>query len=569
MIITDIRRHFFDRIKGRILIMSALDVDAICACKILQFLFESFNLQYTVSPVSSIDNLSSSFEEYRNSVDAIVLINFGNSINLAKLLKPAEHQRFYVIDSHRPINVYNYYKSRQIRIYLNKDESDLNVPDQKNIFLRNDTGEEVQNEEESLALLQADARSLTSEQLQQRRKLREWLSKKQSIMFDYEEFNFYNRPVSIIIYDLAHQLAKSNNYLLWLGIVGLTYQLKSDKIEQESFEKEAETLIRYISRNQVSSNHAKGNTWRISWQKDLQLDLYRKWTLFDSICNTPLTVCSFQLWNDKGSRNLLEFLVDCGLKLQQCKSRYVAMDLQFKSVLLPEVSRVCLDESIYKYNLQELIGRGFVLNCGFNHKNDFAASDIMFSLRAQLECFDTNTNMTEKFVRAIQSLTYDEFTLMDQGFDAAKQQLESMFQQVQFLLTNYKVTDAGSFLHVDLQDVQESQSCHFTRGESLMSFARFLLRAYVASKTTRLARRAVILPLIIMCPDAYDHEKAFIAGIPPLAQQAKKNFFGKAFEQAAANIECEIKSDLSEPNLIRVNIDYKSLLLEQIKLLLQ
>lgn len=565
MIIKDIRKEFFESLKGRILIMCALDVDAICACKILQFLLESYNLQYSVAPVASGDNLWKSFEEYRNSVDSIITINFGNLINIPQLLKPAENLNFYVIDSHRPINVYNFYKHSQVKIFINKNEQDLNIPPKSKIFLKNDTGME-ENDEENLALLTADARELSNEQLEKRRELREWLVQKQKLMFDYEEFQFYNRSVSLIMYDLAYYLSKNNNYLLWLGIVGLTYQLKSEKINQEFFEHEAERIIRHISRNQVSSNHARGNAWKIRWQKDLQLELYRKWTIYDSLWHSQLTVCKFQLWNDKGQRNLWEFLVECGLKLEQCKQPYVAMELDYRQGLLGDVQRVCLGDSQYKYNLQDLISRAFVMKCGF--KNTFSANDIVLAVRALLESHDPDATITEKFVRAIQSLSYDEFSLLEQGFEAAQLQLRSMFEQIKTLITTLKIVDSGSFLHVDLQE-HANISRNFARGDSLMTFARFLLDAYVSSKTTRLARRAIRLPLILFSPDYSNEEQILIVGIPPIAQESKKNFFGKAFEQAASNIECDIKADLSETNLVRASVNYKNQLLDQLKLLLE
>lgn len=557
----------FDVLKGRILIMCALDVDAICACKILQFLLETFNLQYSVAPVASSESLCKSFEEYRNSVDSIIMINFGNLFNIKKLLKPAENLNFYVIDSHRPIDIYNYYKNPQVKILICKQEDNLNIPAEKKLFHKNDNGEsEETNEEAQLALLMAESRSLTNEQLEKRRKLRQWIQEKQRVLFDYEEFHYYNRSVSLIIYDLAYHLSKNNNYLLWLSIVGLTYQLRSEKISAEMFEQEAERIVRYVARNQVSNNHARGNNWKIRWDRDLQMDLYRKWNIYDSLWHTPLTVCKFQLWNDNGQRDLHEFLVACGLKLEQCKQNYVAMALDFRKHLVDSVQNVCLGDLQYKYNLQEFVTRTFVLSSGF--KDKFCANDFVLAIRALLESHEPDTKMTEKFVRAIQSVSYDEFGLLVEGFEAAKAQLKSMFLQIKALITTHKVNDVGMFLHVDLQE-HANISRDFARGDSLMAFARFLLNAYVSSRTTRVARRAVQLPLILFSPDYHNEEDVLIVGIPPVAQETKKNFFGKAFEQAAANIECETKPDLSETNLVRIKAHYKSPVFEQLKILLE
>jgi cell division control protein 45 len=572
MIIKDIRKEFFDALKGRILIMCALDVDAICACKILQFLLESHNLQYSVAPVASIDNLWKSFEEYRNSVDTIIFINFGNLINIPKLLKPAENLIFYVIDSHRPINVHNYYKNPQVKLYINKHEETLNIPPEHKIFLKRNGSEHGADDDEDeaaeLELLTAEARNLTTKQLEERRELRRKIMKKQKLLFEYEEFHFYNRSVALIMYDLANFLAKNNNYLLWLGIIGVTYQLKSDKIDSSMFEHEAEKIIRYKSRNQVSNNHARGSKWRIEWEVDLQLELYRRWTVFDSLCHSPLTMCKFKLWNDKGISDLHEFMVTCGLKTSATKQQYAAMDMEFRKGLTTSVSDICLGDLRHKYNLENLVTRAFVVYAGF--KKCFCANDFVLGVRALLESHDPNTKMTEKFVRAIQSLSYEDvdFSSLSEGFLKAQTQLKSMFVQVKYLVTNLKVLDAGAFLHVDLSD-QGTRSCDFARGESIMAFSRFLLTAYVESKTTRLARRAVRLPLVLFSPDYHNEEEIIIVGIPPIAQQVKKNFFAKAFEQAASNIGCEIKADLSETNLVRTNVHNKIPMFEQLKLLLE
>lgn len=565
MIIQDVRREFFDQLSGRIHIMCSIDVDAICACKILQFLLESYNLQYSVAPVASLDSLWKSFEEYRNSVDAVVLINFGNNINITRLLSPPENLNFYVIDSHRPINLYNYYRNPQVKTFINKNETDLNIPPKNKIFLKTENDME-DDEEESYGLLTADPRGMTNEQLEKRRELRLWLTNKQKLIFEYEEFNYYSKSISLIMHDLAWNLSKNNNYLLWLGIVGLTSQYKAEKISRDAFEIEAEHLIRHIARNAVSSSHARGNGWKIRWQKDLQLDLYRKWKLYESFWNTPLTVCRFQLWNDKGQRNLLEFLVECGLKLAQCKQEYVAMDLDYRRELLTNIQAVCFGDSQYKYNLQELIQRCFVLNQGF--KNTFSATDVVLAVRGLLESHEPELTMTEKFVRAIQSLSSNDFSLLEKGFELGRIQMKSMFDQVKTLIVTLKVIDSGVFLYADLLE-QANLSRDFSNGDSLMAFTRFLLRAFVASKSRRVARRLVRLPLILLCPDYQNEDQVTLIGIPPLAQESKKNFFGKAFEQAAASIECEIKTDLSETNLIRVNINQKNQLLDKIKFLLE
>lgn len=552
--------------------MCTLDVDAICACKILQFLLESFNLQYSVAPVSSIESLLKSFEEYRSSIDLAITINFGNLINLIKLLKPSKRLKFYVIDSHRPINVYNFYKNEQIKLFINQHHlSTLNIPPRDKIFLRSE-GDELEldldeEEEREQALLTADVINLTTEQLEKRRKLRDWFVTKKNLLFDYEEFQYYSRSVSMIIYELAYHLSKSNNYLLWLGIIGLTYQLKSDKISEQFFEEEAEKVIRHIARNQVSSNHVRGNKWTITWQKELQMHLMRHWTVHDSLWHTPSSVCKFKLWNDKGQKDFYGFLAECGLPLTEVKQPYPAMTHDTRRELIDRIQVVCLGETQYKYNRQDLISRAFIMKCGI--KINLSAIDVGLAARAALESFDPESSTTDKFVRAMRCLSFEDeiFSSLNSALEDAKIQMVSMFQQVKSLISEQRIEDQGSFYFIDLQE-HGQVSKDFARGSSLVSFTKFLLCAHVSSMTTRLLRRASRQPMILSSPDYHEPEQVLIVGVQPEGQQSKRNFFPKAFEQAAAEIQCDLRFDLSETNLVRCNINSKRQLIDQMKIIL-
>lgn len=553
--------------------MCALDVDAICACKILQNLLESFNLQYSVAPVANTGKLWIAFEEYRNSVDSIVMINFGNSINIPKLLKSSNDIKFYVIDSHRPIDVYNYYKNPQVRLYVNRHEEGLNIPPRKKIFRRDDPLGEEEAEaadgggyddddglKELEALMAINPRDLSTEQLEKRQKLRRWYGEREKLLFDYEEWHYYNRSVAIVMYDLAFMLSKHNNYLLWMAIVGITYQLKSDKIESKTFEKEASLILRHLKANQVS--HRYGNKWTIRWGTDIMLDMYRRWSIYDSLICTPLTACFFKLWNEAGLKNLSDFLVTCGLPLKQAKEKYVAMDYDLRTILIESFSNICIMEHRNQFELPELISRCFTMNYGFNTK--LCAHDFVLALRGILESYEPSTTMTEKFVSAIDSLSLNsyELTKLEQGFELARKQLVSMFEQVKIMITTNKIVDEGTYLFVELRE-DDQLAPDFARGDCLTTFTKFLLRAYVSS--IRKKGRASKMPMLLVSVDYYNPQEIIMVGILPLGEQSKRNFFSKAFEMAAEEIGCEITHDLSETHLIRASINHKSDLLDAMK----
>ena len=51
-----------------VLVLAALDVDALCACKILQALFKADNVQHTLIPVSGKAELQAAFTDHADQV---------------------------------------------------------------------------------------------------------------------------------------------------------------------------------------------------------------------------------------------------------------------------------------------------------------------------------------------------------------------------------------------------------------------------------------------------------------------------------------------------------------------
>ena len=51
-----------------VLVLSSLDVDALCACKILQSLFKADDVQHTLVPVAGKSDLQSAFADHADQV---------------------------------------------------------------------------------------------------------------------------------------------------------------------------------------------------------------------------------------------------------------------------------------------------------------------------------------------------------------------------------------------------------------------------------------------------------------------------------------------------------------------
>ena len=57
------------------------------------------------------------------------------------------------------------------------------------------------------------------------------------------------------------------------------------------------------------------NCLKIMYDDELQLTMYRHWSLFESICHSINMACKFKIWTLKGQKRLHEFLAEMGYVL--------------------------------------------------------------------------------------------------------------------------------------------------------------------------------------------------------------------------------------------------------------
>ncbi|OXB84850.1 UNVERIFIED_CONTAM: hypothetical protein H355_015972 [Colinus virginianus] len=272
MFVTDCRREFYDVIASqRVLLLVASDVDALCACKILQFKY-------------------------------FVLINCGANIDLLEILQPEEDTFFFVCDSHRPINVVNVYNETQIKLLVKQDD-DLGVPAYDDIF-RDEEDEEEDSENESEGLEPSDKRRRFEEEViertMRRRQRREWEARRWAIVGLTDQW----------VQDKITQM----KYVTDVGVL-------------------QRHVSRHNHRNEDEENSLSIDCMRIAFEYDLRLALYQHWSLYESLYNTSYTSANLKLWSVQGQKRLQEFLADMGLPLKQVKQKFNSMDVSLKENL--------------------------------------------------------------------------------------------------------------------------------------------------------------------------------------------------------------------------------------------
>ncbi|XP_039728837.1 cell division control protein 45 homolog isoform X1 [Pteropus medius] len=559
MFVSDFRKEFYEVVQNqRVLLLVALDVDALCACKILQALFQCDHVQYTLVPVSGWQELETAFLEHKEQFHYFILINCGANIDLLDILQPDEDAIFFVCDTHRPVNVVNVYNDTQIKLLIKQDD-DLEVPAYDDIFRDEEEDEEYSGNTGDGSEPSEKRTRLEEEivaQTMKRRERREWEARRRDILFDYEQYEYYGTSSAMVIFDLAWMMSKDLNDMLWWAIVGLTDQWVQDKITQMKYVTDVGILQRHVSRNnhrdEDEENALSVDCMRISFEYDLRLVLYQHWSLHDSLCNTCYTAARFKLWSVHGQKRLQEFLADMGLPLKQVKQKFQSMDISLKENL-----REMIEESANKFGMKDMRVQTFSIHFGFKHK--FLASDVVFATMSLMESPEKDSSGTDNFIQALDSLSRSNLDKLYLGLELAKRQLRATQQTIASCLCTNLVISQGPFLYCSLMEGTPDVML-FSKPASLSLLSRHLLKSFVCSTKNR---RCKLLPLVMAAPLNVEQGTVTVVGVPPETDSSdKKNFFGRAFEKAAEGTNSRTLHNYFDLSVIELKAEDRSKFLD-------
>ncbi|KAM5263130.1 cell division control protein 45 homolog isoform 3-T3 [Ctenodactylus gundi] len=568
MFVSDFRKEFYELVQNqRVLLFVASDVDALCACKILQALFQCDHIQYTLVPVCGWQELETAFLEHKEQFRYFILINCGANVDLLDILQPDEDTVFFVCDTHRPVSVVNVYNDTQIRLLIKQDD-DLEVPAYEDIF-RDEEEDEEEDEDHSGNDIDGSEPSEKrtrleeeiADQTMKRRQRREWEARRRDILFDYEQYEYHGTSSAMVMFDLAWMMSKDLNDMLW-AIVGLTDQWVQDRITQMKYVTDIGILQRHVSRhnhrNEDEENTLSVDCTRISFEYDLRLALYQHWSLYDSLCNTSYTAARFKLWSVHGQKRLQEFLADMGLPLKQVKQKFQSMDISLKENL-----REMIEESANKFGMNDMRIQTFGIHFGFKHK--FLASDVVFATMSLMESPEKDSPGTDHFIQALDSLSRTNLDKLYLGLELAKKQLQATQQTIARCLCTNLVVSQGPFLYCSLMEGTPDVML-FSKPASLSLLSRHLLKSFVCSTKNR---RCKLLPLVMAAPLSVEQGTVTMVGIPPeIDSSDRKNFFGRAFEKAAESTSSRTLHNHFDLSVIELKAEDRSKFLDALITLL-
>jgi len=545
MYVTDLKKDFFDQVvTSRVLVLVNCDVDGVCATKILQYLFKCDHVLYTLIPVGGKTDFYNSFKNNIEGVKFCVLINCGANIDICEFLDPPKDVVFYVLDNHRPVDVTNIYNDGQVRLLMKQDALE-EIPEYEQIF-REDSDSEEESDDEG-------RQKFDESSMIRRRERKVWEEQRHGILFAYNRDGYYGSSSALEMYELAWKMSRDSNDLLWWAVIGHTELFINKKIEDDRYLNDTGNLQNHVARlnGRVEGESIAVDCLKIQGEAELNLTLYRHWSIAESIRHTPYTAAKFKAFTLKGEYRISEFLADMGLPLQQCNQVFNSMDLSLRQDIVPSFTA-----KRDKYGLEEITYQSFNCNFGFRHK--YCAADIVKCLQAVVEHHDKVEDENQPFLQALDTLSRTQSEKLDMSTRIAKKQLEIIVKQVQNILDTKQVVSAGPFLYSIIQD--GTPNCqYFCRPATLTTLAQFLLQAHVSCSQSR---KVTTLPLVLVTPLDVANGLSVVVGVPPVNDKSRKNFLGKAFEQAVMNTGSRYLLDYWDSNIIQIKTEDRTKFLD-------
>ncbi|KZO97722.1 CDC45-like protein [Calocera viscosa TUFC12733] len=392
-----------------VVILAALEVDSLCACRMLASLLTRDGVQHRIEPISGYPALVALKDQLRKSQElhTLVLLNIGSMLDLASedwFGEFGQGVRVHVIDSRRPRSLPNLFGvgERQERIVVWDDGEVGKLQEEKKAFEEtmfdasdSEDEEEDEEDEEDMDEDEEDEEGTP----RKKRKLNGGMSKRERrekrdehvARLDkyYTGGTSYGQSCAGIIYILATALERADNALLWLSILGLTYQYLSSRIKRGTYEQMYEVFSDEVARLNTVTPGTVGEPGArqqltaddtgIRASEEMRFMLVRHWNLYDAMYHSAYVMSRLRAWNEKGKKQLGGMLAKMGFSLQQCQQAFIHMDQDLKRSL-----RAKMDNYAPEYGLVELTYPSYTRSFGFRLQ-PLSAADVVEGVGALLE----------------------------------------------------------------------------------------------------------------------------------------------------------------------------------------
>ena len=422
-----------------VIFVSCLNIDALCATRMLSTLFKKQLVQLQIVPVFGYSELKAHYKKLDENINSIILVGFGSYIDIETFLEidPQEYamdtshndslvqkpenvayrRHIYVLDSHRPWNLDNLFGSDIVQCFDDGTVED-SLGEQKEAYFKlieleaadEENKEDGSDEEESTDDDENDDEEDEDDETlengkrlhpdsikykkQARKQRRKEISQYESVLEEYySQGTTVVNSISSQVYSLISAIGETNLTQLWLAILGATsldttyssvynnlYPIMQDEVKRlspgNSF------FVSATRSNGTGSSSKTPDTLSLEIQPDYYLFLLRHSSLYDSFYYSNFVNAKLSLWNENGKKRLHKMFARMGIPLSTAHETWLYMDNSIKR----ELGNI-FHKNLDRYGLQDIIRDGFVRT--FGYRGSISASEYVESLAALLEAGST------------------------------------------------------------------------------------------------------------------------------------------------------------------------------------
>ncbi len=540
------------RDRGLVIIFVSLDVDSICAFKILTELLNTDSIQWQALPVSSFGELrrkSDALEtkQYEN-VRSVLLLNCGGAIDVKDFFGLDEEKTsIYILDSHRPYHLANVREGNtQVRV-LDDDSEELDGGGYPSDVSSGSDSESSDDDESDSQGERASPK---------RRKI-----ERRIIISEYYRGTSFATSASVLMYELASGVNKDTNELLWLSLIGLTDQYLNERIDHVKYNEEVQKKANDVSNKNDAARAgqdedspvALNDDGHIRFAEDYNFMVMRHWNLFDSMQHSRYVATRLGLWKEKGRNKLKRLLAKMSVPLESAKKSYSNMHARDKRTLGKEI-----DTKAARFGLENVTFGSFFRQYE-TQRLELSASDVVYALSAKLENpREGGSNgeskasgegvWEENFWDACGALDRANPEQLMDGIRLCIEIQTNVVKRGCALIEGNRIKRGHGFRYAVMQAAPNDY--YFTNQITLSKLGMF-----VSDALQQIKKRD--MPFLV-CAEVPQRATMLLCGIygrERISQRVQKNDFGTAFSNAARQAKARVKHDGFERAVIEVEKD--------------
>lgn len=595
-----------------VIFVSCLNIDALCAAKMLANLFRKQLVQSQLVPVFGYGELKDHYSKLDDNVTSVIFVGCGGGICLDEFLEldtenllmdtedALKERKFrrhiYVFDSHRPWNLDNVFGS-EIVMCLDDGTVDDSLQRQKEAYFQlirldaddrdqedgddtqedetdGDEEEDEDNEDEDDDGGRKRSGSEDSSKKKDRKQRKKLIDQYETTLEDY-----YSQGTSVVnsmslqIYSLITTIGESNLKYLWWTILGAT---SLDTTYPQVYNRLYPLLSDEVKRLSPSHHAVKTpDTLSLNIQPDYYLFLLRHSSLYDGFYYSNYVNAKLSLWNENGKKRLHKMFARMGIPLSTAQETWIYMDNSIKREL-----GVIFDRNLDRYGLQDIVRDGFVRTLGY--RGAISASEFVEALTALLEVGNTITRETDETTEEVgvksQKRWISNFWLSWDALDDGKVELlnkgirHAQTLQKAVFSTGVAILEKRLIKHLRIYRLcvlQEGPDLElYYNPLTLLRLGNWLSECCAESENKQLL--PMVLASLNESTDTY-----LVAGLAARyprgmdSLQVRKpilNNFSMAFQQIAALTDARVKIDNFESSIIEIKREDLSPFLEKLTL---